>query len=103
MKTVLKSSCRALILLLLLGNYSAVCLVTCVSHNHEPDFNFHDNCPACQWQVQSQQDDTYTNVILDALLDPLIFVGHTPIVRSIILTKKDFVINNLSRAPPYFS
>jgi len=100
MKTAFKISWRALLLILLLVNYISVGILTFISHNHEPDFDFHENCPACKWQVQSQQNDTSTSTVLDALIDPLVFIDHTPTIQSIVLTKQNFQTTNLSRAPP---
>lgn len=45
-------------LLLLLGSYLFVLLSVDMLHNHDADFNFHDNCPACQWSQQAFENDT---------------------------------------------
>ena len=100
MKTAFKISWRTLLLILLLVNNIRVCILAFISHNHEFDFDFHENCPACQWQVQSHSDDTCTSEVLDTLLDPLVFIDRTPIIQSILLIKQNFQSTNLSRAPP---
>ena len=90
-----------MLVVLFVGHYVALGLLAYFCHDHEPDFNFHDNCPACHWQVQTQNDDTSISTVLDALIDPLILVDHTPLIQSIVLTKQDFQNNHFARAPPY--
>ena len=103
MKTLFKIFWRTFLVLLLLSNYAALTLFISLNHNHEPDFIFHDNCPACQWELQKKSDDTCTKTILNALIDPLDFTCYTPINTTIIIDKQDFRTDNFSRAPPRFS
>jgi len=101
MKSSSKIFLRNMLVVLFVGHYVAVGLFAYFCHNHEPDFSFHDNCPACQWQVQTQNDDTSISTVLDALIDPLVLLDHTPLIQSIVLTKQDFQNNHFARAPPY--
>ena len=71
--------------LFILCQYLTISFIATFGHNHEPDANFHDNCPACQWEIQKNSDDNCTKTILNLLLDPLFFNENTPIFKSIIL------------------
>jgi len=89
-----------MLIFLFVGHYMAVGLLAYSCHNHEPDFNFNDNCSACQWQVQSQDDFSEASAILDALDNPLQFIGYKPHDQSCIQLKESVGFTFLSRAPP---
>jgi hypothetical protein len=91
---------RSFLLALFLSHYLAVGFVAYIGHNHEDDFNFHDNCPACQWHVQSQDDFSESKAILDALDNPLNFIGYRPSNSIFLFNEQDPFFSYLSRAPP---
>ena len=95
-----KSLWYSLLVLLFVANYSSVCFIACLAHNHESDIHLHDNCPACQWDVQSQDDFSEANAILNAIDDPLDFIGYKPLNQIVILPKENFGFPHLARAPP---
>ena len=100
MKTAFKLSLRTLLLVLLLSNYATICSISCLSHNHEFDGSFHDNCPACQWDTQSQAENTSVNAVLEGYHDPLVYLGQVPLIQSHLFIKQTFLSSNFSRAPP---
>lgn len=100
MKTI-KKLWHILILYLLLSVYIGVCLFACLLHYHEPDCDFHDNCPACLWERQSQSDFSEIISILDAIRYPIFSVECNTIDESKNQSKHFiFRSSNLSRAPP---
>lgn len=89
-----------LILFILVAYYLILSAGSDFVHNHEPDSEFHDNCPACQWQTLSQDDFSGAGCILNILDDPLGLIGLKPCIQSIELTTNICALSNLSRAPP---
>lgn len=91
------------VILSVLMHYLVVGLIVGLFHNHEEDLRFHDNCPACQWEVQSQNPDTAlwdVNHLLEmqtAVYTQLISSCNTRI-QSQTLSK-----DHASRAPPVSS
>lgn len=85
---------------LLLGIYLCVCLITGISHSHAPDISFHDHCPACQWEIQNQDEDSCTNAIHEALLDPLVCIDKITIPLIQDEYHLFFPDSHHSRAPP---
>jgi hypothetical protein len=100
MKISSKIFWRNTLVVLFVGHYMAVGLFACFCHNHEPDINFHENCPACQWQILSQDDFSEASAILDALDNPLQFFEYKPYDQSSIQLKESIGFTFLSRAPP---
>jgi len=98
-----KTILRPILLLLLLSKYTFICHLTNLCHNQEPDWNFHENCPACQWGFQNQEDEIFISVASDAVFDPLVLIGKIPVIQSVAFAKLDFQAANLSRAPPSIS
>ena len=88
------------LLLGLICYYTIICLFSFTLHNHRPDLNFHDTCPACQWEIQYQEDFSAITSILDAFHDALIFYDIQSIPFFIDIPKQDYAFNTLSRAPP---
>ena len=85
---------------ILLVNYVAVSLIVCLSHSHDPDNRFHDNCPACQWQIQSQEGSGEARAILDALQRLLSFSSIKLYIASFEITHQALLSSHQSRAPP---
>jgi len=94
-------SWRKVLFLFFLSHYLIVSLGAFFFHNHKPDFSFHDNCPACQWQVQSQEDFSQASAILDALDSPLYFIEYCFLSQSVNLPWKQVSFPHFSRAPPF--
>jgi hypothetical protein len=69
-------------------------------HNHEPDGDYHDNCPACQWQKMSQDDFSGATKILIDQADPLRLLSYDHYYHSPTITSESFEFSCSSRAPP---
>lgn len=95
-----RKSWKLVILLLLLTNYATVTAVASLVHDHDADLHFHEFCPACQWEVQSQEDSSDLLSGLTALLDPLVVVDLSPIVDFHVSVQQDAASIHPSRAPP---
>ena len=52
-----------------LAIYAFIALFISQLHFHEPDVTFHENCPACVWQIHAQDDDTTVVDIIDSITD----------------------------------
>ena len=100
MRIVSKSAGIHAILCIFIAYYLAACLGSDFLHTHEPDAEFHDNCPACQWQSMSQDDFSNAIDLLDVMADPLSFVGYKPYVYAIVLHSDGCGLSCFSRAPP---
>jgi len=85
---------------LLLLNYVLVVLFIELAHTHEPDLVFHDNCPACIWEVQARDRDITTAAIWDLLSRAcdlsLCNIVYTPL----FFIHQSLPADNASRAPP---
>lgn len=86
--------------LVFLALYLAICINADCIHNHEPDCDFHDNCPACQWQVLYQDDFSGADKILSTLDAPLCLLSCKYYIQSLVLPSESYRISCLSRAPP---
>lgn len=87
----------------LLMHYLFIGLSCSLFHNHEEDFKFHDTCPACQWEVQSQNPDTALTDINNLL--EIQIAGYTHLIPSFDTTihSQTPIKDHLSRAPPFSS
>ena len=56
--------------LILLAGYVFSALFVSFSHNHEINGSFHDDCPACQWNLQAKDEDTVTKSFVRPLILP---------------------------------
>ena len=84
----------------ILGFYFVVTLFSFLGHNHELDGHFHDNCPACQWEIQTFENDTISGDILSAFSYALQYSGQHFINQNIYFLNQYFHSTKLSRAPP---
>jgi len=91
------------ILILLLLHYVFVGMVCGLFHNHEEDLVFHDNCPACQWEVQSQNADTALSDINDLLKIQIAAYAMFDTSFDTILQSQIHIEDHPSRAPPISS
>ena len=88
------------VLAILISYYVLLCLFSFVGHNHGPDLDFHDTCPACQWDILNQEDFSEVNNILDAFYDSLTLIQFQDIPYFIYIQKQDYTFSTFSRAPP---
>lgn len=83
-----------------IGYVFALSLIGIEGHNHAIDGSFHDNCPACQWEIQTKSDDTVTAAILKNVEQALILKEHLQLEINITAKNQFFKVLNHSRAPP---
>jgi hypothetical protein len=88
------------LLFIFLAGYLAVSVSVDLLHNHEPSFEFHDNCPACQWNALHQDDFSQAGSLLNLLNDPLCCVGQEYYILSLIIPSECQDFSCSSRAPP---
>jgi hypothetical protein len=100
MRTSSKSIGFHILLLVFLAYYLSACIGADLAHNHEPDSDFHNDCPACQWDVLYQNDFSGAYKTLNALVDPLRSLGYKQYILSLVLPSENYSISYFSRAPP---
>ena len=88
------------VLAILIGYYFLICLFSFAGHNHGPDLDFHDACPACQWDILNQEDFSEVNNILDAFYGSLALVQIQTISYLIDIPTQDVTFSTFSRDPP---
>ena len=71
-------------------------------HDHEADWSFHDNCPACQWEKQHQDDHSEFQTVLEYFTDVLNRPVQNTIQETSSFQNQTETIYYLSRAPPSF-
>lgn len=81
-------------------NYATVTLGFAVSHTHEPDFDFHENCPACLWQVQAQDTDASQHEVIRLIQGAQSYFNGMPAACICIFYNSEYDSQNPSRAPP---
>ncbi len=91
---------KTLIPILLLTHYIFVCLAVSFLHNHAIDIHFHDNCQACQWDIQARDNDTVTVFIWHIILNPLAYQWIHLEASQSLQPKSIPAENNSPRAPP---
>lgn len=84
----------------LLITYIFVGLFCSLFHNHEADLKFHDNCPACQWEVQSQNADTSLYEVGQIIQLQSTVCEKNILISIHLLQSQTLVENHASRAPP---
>jgi len=83
-----------------IGYVSALSFIGVVGHNHLVDGSLHDNCPACQWDMQTKAEDNTAKVILEVIRSHLIRNEFVPF-EHIFLIKQDYsCVLIQERAPP---
>jgi len=87
----------------LLLHYVLIGLVVGLLHNHEEDLKFHDNCPACQWEIQSQSRDTALLDVVHLLQLHQDVSTHLTLSHDSIIQSQTYFDNDPSRAPPVSS
>ncbi len=98
-----KDTLLIFIIFILLSSYGLDVAIVAFSHDHEPVIDYEDNCPACQWEIQSKENDVYLQTIWNTLHNSLFINFETPVYQ--ILLYKFFInITTLSpRSPPRYS
>lgn len=84
----------------LLLHYAVIALFISLAHYHETDCQFHDNCPACVWEIQARDTDSVTTQALASISDPDLWIF--PFIHCEIHNlQSQFLIGDQgSRAPP---
>ena len=91
---------KKILLLSFLALYITLSLFVDLFHNHDADYHFHDNCPACQWNIQAQDNHSEYEVILEYILRS---IEHSQIVffyESFLYCDNHLTTHHFSRAPP---
>ena len=100
MKAFTKSIYFRFLFVVCLAFYLTVSFGAEFSHTHEPDIEFHDNCPACQWQVLHMDDFSQIQEILNALGAPLDLIGYEYYSQLLVFPSEILSFSYPSRAPP---
>lgn len=88
------------LLLVLSTSYGLDISLVSLAHDHEPVIDYDDNCPACQWEIQTKENDAYLQPILNAIKNPLLINFETPIYQTLIFNNFIDVTSQLPRSPP---
>ena len=91
---------KILFIVRFLFHFIAVTPLASLSHDHEIDGEYHDNCPACRWEVQALGDDPQTNTVFIDLVNPFYQSGRHYVIRLILLKDQSILTADHSRAPP---
>ena len=80
--------------------YASLSMFVEFFHDHDPDFQFHDNCPACQWEQQIQENHSEFETILERFLDVFAYPSYFVIFEDTPFYKQTDHTFYFSRAPP---
>ena len=80
--------------------YFFISSLSSVFHNHEEDFSFHDDCPACIWELQSQSDFSEVLSFINSLLNPVEQIRFYVDFEETYRIQYTIHDSRLSRAPP---
>ncbi|MBN2415928.1 hypothetical protein JXO52_08800 [bacterium] len=83
--------------------YIGVALFVPFLHTHAADAHFHDNCPACQWELQAKNDDAVTSSILLEIDLPLSPSRDSIEEHSVPFAHQLFASSISTRGPPAHS
>lgn len=86
--------------ILLLTHYLFVSLLVTSFHTHEADLDFHDYCPACQWEIQAKDSDTTISAVWHILLNPIQCQFTRLEEKTLLYPQTISIENNSPRAPP---
>ena len=84
----------------LILTYICIALFVPFLHNHVADASFHDNCPACQWELQAKHDDVFIASILLQTLAPLAESGELITVQAPDIKNQFRFLSDPVRGPP---
>jgi len=86
--------------LLVFACFFIACGAVDFCHDHEPDDESHDLCPACQWNNLHQDDYSGEGEIYGVLKDGITFIG-TRTASPVLFLLSDFNKDSiLTRGPP---
>lgn len=91
---------KILISLSVIAAYIVIALFLPFLHAHDADTSFHDDCPACQWELQAKSDDCYTLSLVRHSCLPLQNGLPHYFQHTCILPQQIFISANLTRGPP---
>lgn len=80
--------------------YSAIAVGVGFLHAHEMDGLFHDDCPACQWEIQFREPDSVTAAIWQHIHQPCIMEFAILDSDPTVLDPQSLLGSVASRAPP---
>lgn len=100
MKALTKPICFRFLFVICLAFYLTVSFGAEFSHTHEPDIEFHDNCPACQWQVLYMDDFSQVHEVLNVPDAPLDLIGYEYYSQLLVFPSDILSFSCSSRAPP---
>ena len=82
------------------GYISALSFVGIVGHNHPINGGIHDNCPACQWEIQAKAEDNYAKDVFEIIRNQLKLIDYILAEQIICSLQKNIASFNQERAPP---
>ncbi len=96
-----KDSILIFILVLLFSSYGLDVSFVALAHDHDPVIGYEDNCPACQWEIQSKGNDVYLQLLLDTLQNSLSLCFETPTFNILTYNTLIYISTQSPRSPPY--
>ncbi len=96
-----KNTLVLFILILLFSGYGLDVSLVAFAHDHEPVIGYVDNCPACQWEIQFKENDTYIQPILNAINNPLLLNLETPVYHTLQYNTLIYITSKSPRSPPF--
>ena len=92
---------KLLFIVLFLIHFIAVTPLADLGHDHEIDGEYHDDCPACRWQVQALGDDPQANTVSIDVVKPFNPSDRHHVIQSILPKEQILLPGDPSRAPPF--
>jgi len=96
-----KTNLILFILFVLITSYSLDISLVSLAHDHETVIDYEDHCPACQWEIQTKENDVYLQPILNAITNPLVINFETPIYQTLVYNNLIYVTSQSPRSPPF--
>jgi len=85
---------------IVLTYFLAIYLLSPLLHNHKQDFRFHDNCPACYWEIQIKNDIPEIMPIMGSTCVQPITIEYISLEEIILTPQKVLSSRPNPRAPP---
>ena len=84
--------------------YATISIFISFLHNaHEDPTCLHDDCPACRWEKQSQENPVDYYGLLCALMNPGDYFAGLIDIENSFLHFQELFIKYPSRSPPFLS
>lgn len=80
--------------------YFIISSFSSIFHNHDENFEFHDDCPACIWESQSQSDFSEVLSFINNLLNPVEQITFFTEFEETLRVQNAIQDSHFSRAPP---